>query len=264
MATSQTSVLANRTPDKKFGVNKPNLFLDLLLTFKQKMTELCVQLFETGLIEHRRRQAEVNSFFTGHSETTAEIMHKETELFWEFDKYLKELKKESATALQTDHKAELNKLQKHLLTLEFKLISQIEMMIKELDMVLTDMVGTLISTFAQCRELEDKYHEKVQEIVTVTIENVSRNHGVEDLADDAKMVFLDKETVMSALTTAHENHLLTIGDRENQLITHANSWKSRFIKKLQEKELQRNRMALSLIITSLDNYEEELHKLFNR
>uniref|UniRef100_A0A3B4BAV8 Uncharacterized protein n=1 Tax=Periophthalmus magnuspinnatus TaxID=409849 RepID=A0A3B4BAV8_9GOBI len=199
----------------------------------QKMTELCVQLFETGLVEHRRRQAEVNSFFTSHSLTTADIMQKETKLLGEFEKYFKEVN-------NLTFSNELTKLQKHLLTLEFKLISQIEV------------------------ELEDKYHEKMQGIVTSTIEKVSRHHGVEDLSDDVKMVFLDKETVMGALTTAHENHLLIIRDRENQMITRANAWKSRLIKKLQEKEIQRNRKVLSHITTCVDHYDEELHKLFSR
>ncbi|XP_072299962.1 dynein regulatory complex subunit 3 [Eucyclogobius newberryi] len=252
------------------------LILNVSLTFKEKMTGLCVQLFETGLVEHKRRQAEVNSFFTGHRMTTAEIMQKETELLGAFEKYFKELKNESATTFQTfqasAHKDELNKLQKHLLTLEFKLISQIEMMIKKLDVALAEMVGAFCDTaqeiyplrknsFAQCRELENKYHEKVQEIIAVTIEEVTRDHGVEDLSDDVKMVFLDKETVMGALTTAHENHLLALQDRENLLITRANAWKSKCIKKLQEKELQRNRKTLSHIAKYVDHYEEELHKI---
>ncbi|KAK7940312.1 hypothetical protein WMY93_003638 [Mugilogobius chulae] len=164
------------------------------------------------------------------------------------------LKKAAATTqtFQTSaYKDTLKKLQKQLLTLEFNLIGQIEMMIKKLDVVLTEMIGTFNES-------------KVQGIVAVTIENVARDHGVEDLSDEVKMVFLDKETVMGALTTAHENHLGTLRDRENQLITRANAWKTRLLKKLQEKELQRNRMALSHITTYVDHYEEELHNLLNR
>lgn len=93
---------------------------------------------------------------------------------------------------------------------------------------------------------------------------------------------------MGALTTAHENHLLCIQDRESQMMTRTNAWKNRLIKKvwvwrywrllakanahvlsfnylqLKEEELQRNRVVLSDFATFLHHYEEEIHKLLNR
>ncbi|XP_072290731.1 dynein regulatory complex subunit 3-like [Eucyclogobius newberryi] len=230
--------------------------------FKQDITELCVQLFETGLVEHNRRQAEVNSFFAGHSMIKMEIMQKETELLEEF-KYFKELKTRQ-TLPASAYKDELNKLQKHLLTLEFKLISQIEMMIKKLDVILAEMIGTFCETaqetFEKSRKLEDEYHEKVKGIVATTIANVARDHDVEDLSEDVKILFLDTESVTGALTTAHDNHLNALRDRENKMITRANAWKSRLAKNLEEKELQRNRIALSHITKYVDHYEKELHR----
>uniref|UniRef100_A0A8C6T0D3 Dynein regulatory complex subunit 3 n=1 Tax=Neogobius melanostomus TaxID=47308 RepID=A0A8C6T0D3_9GOBI len=202
-----------------------------LLTFQQKMTELCVQLFEAGLVELRRRQAEVNAFFTSHSIIKAEIMQEESHLLEEFDKYFKMVN----YFICCNRK----KLHNHLLALEFKLIGQIE-------------VG------ASQSYLEDEYHQKVQGIVAATIENVEKDEDVDDLPDD---VFLDKETVMEALATAHENHLLTIRDRESQLNTRANAWKSRLLK---EEEVHRNRVALTDFTTYVDHYEEELRRLFNR
>uniref|UniRef100_A0AAV2KK02 Dynein regulatory complex subunit 3 n=1 Tax=Knipowitschia caucasica TaxID=637954 RepID=A0AAV2KK02_KNICA len=112
----------------------------------EKMTGLCVQLFETGLVEHERRRAEVDSFYRCHSDTIAHIIQKETEVLGEFEQYFKEMKKELATLQTVQGKDELNKLQKDLLTLEFKLISQIERMIKKLDAVLSEMLSNFCET----------------------------------------------------------------------------------------------------------------------
>ena len=43
-------------------------------------------------------------------------------------------------------------------------------------------------------------------------------------------LFTDKETVMDALATGHDNHLMKINDRETQLVSRANSWKVALIK----------------------------------
>lgn len=43
-------------------------------------------------------------------------------------------------------------------------------------------------TFAQCRDLEDNYHEKVWEIAVATLENVAKDHLEVDMPDDVKMV----------------------------------------------------------------------------
>uniref|UniRef100_A0AAV2KH36 Uncharacterized protein n=1 Tax=Knipowitschia caucasica TaxID=637954 RepID=A0AAV2KH36_KNICA len=102
------------------------------------------------------------------------------------------------------------------------------------------------------------------ELVPATIENVTKDEGVEDLSDDVKMMFLDKETLMKELATANENHITILRERESQLISRTNAWRSRLIKKLQEKELQRNRMTLSHITTYVNHYEEEMHKLYHR
>uniref|UniRef100_A0A8C6T4L6 Dynein regulatory complex subunit 3 n=1 Tax=Neogobius melanostomus TaxID=47308 RepID=A0A8C6T4L6_9GOBI len=196
---------------------------EVLLTFQQKMTELCVQLFEAGLVELRRRQAEVNAFFTSHSIIKAEIMQEESHLLEEFDKY-------------------------------FKMVNYFI------------CCNRKVSSPPQCNFhlFKDEYHQKVQGIVAATIENVEKDEDVDDLPDDVKIVFLDKETVMEALATAHENHLLTIRDRESQLNTRANAWKSRLVKKLKEEEVHRNRVALTDFTTYVDHYEEELRRLFNR
>lgn len=239
-------------------------------TFKEKMTKLCVQLFEVGLVEHKRRQAEVNSFFSSNAKATTDIKQKEKQILEEFEEHLREIKRESAPTAQilTACKDEINRLQISLLTQEFQLISQIETMIRMFDITITEMIGNFSETaqdiFAQCRDLEVSSHEKLQEIVTATAEEVAKDSGVVDLSEDVTMLFLDKDMVMGALASAHENHLLAIRDRESQLINRANAWKTRLIERIQDKELKRNRMTLSHITTYVDYYREQVDTLFNR
>lgn len=67
--------------------------LDPIFTFKEKMTKLCVQLFEVGLVEHKRRQAEVNSFFSSNAKATTDIKQKEKQILEEFEEHLREVNK---------------------------------------------------------------------------------------------------------------------------------------------------------------------------
>lgn len=48
-------------------------------------------------------------------------------------------------------------------------------------------------TFAQCRELQDTYHEKVWEIAVALLENVAKGDQVEDMKDDVKIVGFHKK-----------------------------------------------------------------------
>lgn len=43
-------------------------------------------------------------------------------------------------------------------------------------------------TFAQCRELQDNYHEKVWETAVALLENVAKGDQVDDMQDDVKIV----------------------------------------------------------------------------
>ena len=46
----------------------------------------------------------------------------------------------------------------------------------------------LSHTFAQCRDLEDNYHEGVQEIALATLESVAKDTPEEDMTEDVKLV----------------------------------------------------------------------------
>ncbi|XP_068434121.1 dynein regulatory complex subunit 3 [Clinocottus analis] len=237
----------------------------LLQTFECQMVELCMQLFETGLAEHERRETEVNSFFGGQEEAVTHYQQKASRVMTDFEQRRKvrmvELQQSSDPDLlkvNINHcKEEINQLCNSLMALEFQLVSQLEANIKKLDINISDMIGNFSETaqgiFAQCRDLEDNYYENVRMMAA----NVAKDKG-EHRPDHDKTLLVDKDTVMDALATSHDNHLLKIHDRETQLMTRADAWKVALVKGIEEKELKRNRMRISDIYRYADHLLEQL------
>ncbi|XP_054463267.1 dynein regulatory complex subunit 3 [Anoplopoma fimbria] len=244
----------------------------LLQTFEDQMVELCMQLFETGLAEHKRREMEVNSFFSGQNEAVTHYQQEASKILAHFEQQHKARMVELQQLSDPDLlkvkinpcKEEINQLSHSLMALEFQMITQLEDIINKLDVNISDMIGnfseTALGIFAQCRDLEDNYHEKVQ-VIAANLENEGKNNLDEEMPDQDKMLFVDKDTVMDALATSHDNHLMKINDRETQLITRAEAWKDELVKGIQDKELKRNRMRISDIHRYADHLWEQLEDL---
>ncbi|KAJ4931959.1 hypothetical protein JOQ06_010395 [Pogonophryne albipinna] len=142
---------------------------------------------------------------------------------------------------------EINQLCKGLMTLEFQMVSQLEDITKS-------------HTFAQCRDLEDDYNGKVRVSALALLDDASKDNLDEFLPDDVRILFTDKETVMDALATGHDNHLMKINDRETQLVSRANSWKVALIKGIQDKDLKENRMRIKDLHRYMDHLLVQLEE----
>ncbi|XP_075942184.1 dynein regulatory complex subunit 3 [Anarhichas minor] len=244
----------------------------LLQTFEQQMVELCMQLLETGLAEHKRRETEVNSFFSGQNEAVTRYQREASQILAHFEQQhkgriveLQQLSKKDLVMVKINHcKEEINQLCNSLLALECHLISQLEDSSKKLDINISDMIGNFIKTaqgtFVQCQDLENEYHEKVQ-VIAATRENVAEDNQDEDMPDRDEMLFVDKDTVMDALDNSHKNHLWKIKDRETQLITRADAWKVALVEGIQDKELKQSRTRISDIYRYADHLLEQLKGL---
>ncbi|XP_068574863.1 dynein regulatory complex subunit 3 [Cebidichthys violaceus] len=244
----------------------------LLQTFEHQMVELCMQLSETGLAEHKRRETEVNSFFSGQSEAVTRYQREASQILANFEQQhkrriveLQQLSDKDLVMVKINHcKEEINQLCNSLVALECQLISQLEDIIKKLDINISDMIGNFIKTaqgtFEQCRDLENNYHEKVQ-VIAATLENVAEDNPDEDMPGRDKMLFVDKDTVMDALANSHKNHLWKIKDRETQLMTRADAWKVALVKGIQDTELKRNRTRISDVHRYADHLLEQLEDL---
>uniref|UniRef100_A0A3P8RHG0 Dynein regulatory complex subunit 3 n=1 Tax=Astatotilapia calliptera TaxID=8154 RepID=A0A3P8RHG0_ASTCA len=156
-----------------------------------QMGELCTQLFERGLAEHKRRETEVKSFFSCQEKAVTDCQEKASQMLAKFNHEHKE--------------ASLFRVHNDIL--------------------------------------------------------LARDARKEDLPDDVIMLFEDRDAVIDALATAHNNHLLKINDRETQLTTGISAWKEALIKGIRDEELKRNRMNISDIHRYVDNLREQLEEL---
>ncbi|XP_039907545.1 dynein regulatory complex subunit 3 isoform X2 [Simochromis diagramma] len=245
----------------------------LIQRFEHQMGELCTQLFERGLAEHKRRETEVKSFFSCQEKAVTDCQEKASQMLAKFNhehkertEELQQLSDPEVRKVKIDHcNDEINRLCKNLMTLEFQLVSEMEEKIKTFESRISDMVRHFSEIaqgmFSHCRDLEDDYYQKMQIVAAKILQTVARDARKEDLPDDVIMLFEDRDAVIDALATAHDNHLLKINDRETQLTTGISAWKEALIKGIRDEELKRNRMNISDIHRYVDNLREQLEEL---
>uniref|UniRef100_A0A667YAI7 Dynein regulatory complex subunit 3 n=1 Tax=Myripristis murdjan TaxID=586833 RepID=A0A667YAI7_9TELE len=256
------------------------VFLDPVLTFESQMVELCAQVFEIGLAEHKLREAEVQLFLSGHTEAVADNQQRAAQMVANFEEHHGEVSWQDHSHCRD----EINQLSDSLMKLEIQLVNQLEDMMKDFELKISDMVTNFIET---CRDLENFHHEKLKEIAVATLEKVAKSEVEEDIPDNVRMFFLDKDQVMNALGASHDTHLVKINDRENLLGTRVNAWKVALLKEVgnlkyiitnlqslllfalflcrsiqyQDKEMKRNRMRISEIHSLADCFRKQLERL---
>ncbi|CAM4617774.1 unnamed protein product [Lepidochelys olivacea] len=78
---------------------------------------------------------------------------------------------------------------------------------------------------------------------------------------DQLELFVDKDTIVNAVNASHDIHLLKIDNREDDIITKANSWSSSVIEEVHKNEISRNRNRVREINQYIDHLQEELDNM---
>ncbi|MBN3303924.1 DRC3 protein, partial [Amia calva] len=230
-------------------------FIHFVSHTHSQFVALCQQVFTLGLEQHERREDEVSAFFSCMGEAVSNNQERAALKVSTFEKerqeVFRELQKMTEPKLLVTRLAqcveETVQLCDCLMTLELQLVDQLEDIVKDFERNISDMVSGFIETvqvllvstlpyweftFAQCRDLENNHHEKLLEIAVATLEKVAKNELVEDLSDDIRMLLVDKDTVINAVSASHDTHLLKIDNREDELMTKINSWSTTLIEKV--------------------------------
>uniref|UniRef100_A0A8C4XDC0 Dynein regulatory complex subunit 3 n=1 Tax=Erpetoichthys calabaricus TaxID=27687 RepID=A0A8C4XDC0_ERPCA len=184
-----------------------------------KFVELCQEIFDTGLKEHLRRQEEVTAYNEGWHAAVKMNQELGAKKVFKFDKLKEQVRGRHVLAeivhenvllkiRIAEYQSDIVELHDFLMMLEKQLLEQLK-------------VG-LISQ--DLRDLENYHHEKVLESATNTLERAKRNEFDEDLPKEVRMLFVDKDTIMNAVSSSHDLHLLKIDNREDSLVTRANKW----------------------------------------
>uniref|UniRef100_A0A3P8ZP13 Dynein regulatory complex subunit 3 n=1 Tax=Esox lucius TaxID=8010 RepID=A0A3P8ZP13_ESOLU len=240
------------------------------------LVELCMQMFEVGLAQHGRREDELKSFFDCSREAVEENQQRAAQSVADFERARRQVMSEMQQATdprlletQLNHcNDEINQLCDSLMTQELQLVDQLEDIIKDFERDILDMVAGFVEVvqgiyplLPHCRDLENHHHEKLLEIAVATLEQVAKNELEEDMPDDVRMLFVDKDTVINAVSASHDTHLLKIDNREDELVTRVNSWISALIKSIQDKEVKRNRKRIAEIHNYIDYVRDQLSEM---
>ncbi|XP_072794646.1 dynein regulatory complex subunit 3 [Vicugna pacos] len=246
---------------------------ELMETYKDKFVIICLNIFEYGLKQQEKRKAELDTFNERVQEAVQENQAQGRHRTAEFEeKHLLNLSairgESELTNIETkiaEQREDIAELSNALMTLEMQLVEQLEETINMFERNIVDLVELFIenvqSLMAQCRDLENHHHEKLLEIAINILEKIVKGELDEDLPEDVRPLFVDKDTTVNAVGTSHDTHLLKIDNREDELVTRVNSWCTHLVDKIHKDEMTRNRRRVKEINQYVDHVQGELDSL---
>eukprot|EP00795_Rhopilema_esculentum_P009049 gene9049-16693_t len=160
---------------------------------------------------------------------------------------------------------EITSLWTNLMGYEMQLVDQLEDTIKDFERNFADMVTSFVEhvqgLMTQCRELENTHNEKLSDIAVVTLEKFMKNELEEELPEELRNIFVDKDTLMNSVSASHDGHLFKIDNKEDEIVTKANSAMQTLIEKIHSDEIHRNRSRVSEINNVIDHFKDELDNI---
>jgi len=246
----------------------------LLVELKAKFTEICINIFKFGLSELDRRNKEIEAFTSCIEEAKEENKQTATKYIAEFHDYQLKIFAELTTStdpkavedLIVEYNRDVSDLWDKLMALELQLVDQLDETIKEFERNMQEIVAVFIENvqglIAQLRDLENQHHERLMEISLLTLEKVIKNEFVDELPEDVRELFIDKDAVMNAVSASHDLHLLRIDNREDDIVTKITQWMKNMMDRIhQTEEVVRNRKRVSEINNLVDHLREDVDNL---
>uniref|UniRef100_S4RPJ0 Uncharacterized protein n=1 Tax=Petromyzon marinus TaxID=7757 RepID=S4RPJ0_PETMA len=240
----------------------------ITVTYRQKFVDICRKIFEYGLQQYKKREEEVDDFTRSVNEAKSDNRQAASAIISDFEKenaqLLEEVQQITDAALLDakilEHSQKINNMWDALMKLEIQLLDQLEDVVKDFERNLTDMVAAFIENvqglLSQCRELENNYHEKLLEVLMSTFDKIVKNELKEELSEDLRLIFTDKDSLVNAASASHDIHLLKIDNKEDDIISRANTWMATFVQRVQDEEVKRNRAR----VTEINHYVDYLHE----
>ncbi|MBZ3882230.1 Leucine-rich repeat-containing protein 48 [Sciurus carolinensis] len=249
---------------------------------QDKFVIICLNIFEYGLKQQEKRKAELDTFNECIHEAIQEnqeqgrlkIAKFEEEHLMNLNTIQEETDLLNIEKMIMECSEDITELFNVLMTLEMQLVEQLEEAINMFERNIIDLVGLFIENVQslypfcddisppkKCRDLENHHHEKLLEIAINTLEKTAKGELDEDLPEDVRALFVDKDTIVNAVGASHDIHLLKIDNREDELVTRANSWCTHLVDKIHRDEVMRNRKRVKEINQYIDHMQSELDNL---
>ncbi|XP_038676526.1 dynein regulatory complex subunit 3 isoform X1 [Scyliorhinus canicula] len=159
-------------------------------------------------------------------------------------------------------RAEIDQLWSKLMNLEMQLVDQLEETMRDFERNISEIVSTYVENvqalIAHCRDLENHHNENMLEIAMSSYDKMGKNEGEEEMPEELRALFVDKDTVINTVNASHDLHLLKIDNQEDKMVTRANGWAADTIDKLHTDEINRNRKRVLEINIYLSHWRDEL------
>ncbi|KAK7497342.1 hypothetical protein BaRGS_00011386 [Batillaria attramentaria] len=240
--------------------------------FSESFEKICHNMFEFGLEAYSKRMDEVNLFWECINEAKSENREAGMKAISDFTAY-KEVRfnqmshmwdpKEVRRAV-CGYNAKVTELWNTLMGAELHLLDQIEEIIQNFDLSLQDHVSNFnenIQGFmAQIRELEGNNHEKLILLASQNQDPILR--GDIEVPKDLAALFADKDTLLNAIATSHDTHMLVIDQKEDSMLKGISKWHADLVNKVhQEEEIDRNRHRVVEITHFTEHLRDELQNM---
>ncbi|XP_067912054.1 dynein regulatory complex subunit 3 isoform X2 [Heterodontus francisci] len=238
--------------------------------YKVEFTDICQKLFEYGLKGYDNREKELEHFLECLGEAIEDNQQRGVKVIKEFEDKNKEHFNEIQHITESQvlesriryFREEIDQLWSKLMNLEMQLVDQLEESTREFERNISEMVSTYIENvqalIAQCRDLENHHNENMLEIAMSSYDKMGKNEGEEEMPEELRALFIDKDTVINTVNASHDLHLLKIDNQEDKMVTRANGWVTDMIEKLHTDEINRNRKRVLEIYTYVSHWRDEL------
>ncbi|NXO44647.1 DRC3 protein, partial [Locustella ochotensis] len=220
---------------------------DLMQAYPSWFVSVSENLYNYGLEEYEKREAEVSKFYKRFHEILAANQQESKRIISDFEscnqRRLDELYQagsgDAAESKRAQGKEDIHQLWDALMTLEVLVSNDLEELLQDfkrsVDVIASTFTETIQGiypfhsvTFNQCRDLENELREKLMEIINATMEKLEEEEfevDVEDnLPDEVRQLLTDKNTIVNAISMSHCIRLRKIDKRESDMLCNIYKW----------------------------------------
>ncbi|XP_066054352.1 dynein regulatory complex subunit 3 [Chamaea fasciata] len=247
---------------------------DLQQAYKKEFVLVSENLYNYGLQEYEKREAEVSKFYKRFNEILTVNQQESKRIISDFEsqnqRRLDELYQVGSDDIAESKRAQgeedVHQLWDALMTLEALVSNDLEELLQDfkrsIDVIASTFIGTIQGIFSQYRGLENEQHEKLMQIIITTMGKLEEEEFEEDVEDDlpedVRKLLTDKNTIVNTFNMSHRIRLQKIDKRESDMLCNIYKWQISVTEKAFQTESNRNRASIKKIICFINSLQKEL------
>ncbi|NXB13936.1 DRC3 protein, partial [Rhagologus leucostigma] len=213
---------------------------DLLQAYPSWFVSVCENLYNYGLEEYEKREAEVSKFYKRFHEILTVNQQESKRIISDFEnqnqRRLDEIyharSGDIAESKRAEGKEDILQLWDALMTLEALVSNDLEELLQDFKRSIDVIASTFMENIQgiypfhsiQCRDLENQHHEKLMEMTFAILEKLDKDELEEDFPDDVRRLLVDKDTIVNAINMSHSIRLRKIDKRESDMLCNTYQW----------------------------------------